>query len=101
MLGMDHEEADLILSCIMKKLEQERERQGLSLKEFGALRRRTHDRSEGRERAAVAKRVDLPADGRCLGPAARGCAERYPCEKAAAEVTARKGTLSGGYPQLF
>ena len=44
---MDHEEADRILSCVMKKLEQERERQGLSLKEFGAL--------SGVERTTVAK----------------------------------------------
>jgi putative transcriptional regulator len=47
MLGMDYEEADRILSCVMKKLERERERQGLSLKQFGAL--------SGVERTTISK----------------------------------------------
>jgi transcriptional regulator with XRE-family HTH domain len=34
---MDYKEADRILTCVMERLEQERERQGLSLKQFGAL----------------------------------------------------------------
>jgi transcriptional regulator with XRE-family HTH domain len=34
---MDYKEADRILTHVMDMLRQERERQGLSLKEFGAL----------------------------------------------------------------
>ena len=44
---MDYEEADRILACTMEKLRQERERRGLSLKEFGAL--------SGVERTTIAK----------------------------------------------
>jgi transcriptional regulator with XRE-family HTH domain len=34
---MDYKEADRILSCTIEKLREERERQGLSLKQLGAL----------------------------------------------------------------
>ena len=44
---MDYKEADRILSCLMEVLRQERERQGLSLKQFGAL--------SGVERTSIAK----------------------------------------------
>lgn len=44
---MDYEEADRILSYAMDLLRHERERQGLSLKQFGAL--------SGVERTTVAK----------------------------------------------
>ena len=44
---MDYKEADRILSCVMDVLRQERERQGLSLKQFGAL--------SGVERTSIAK----------------------------------------------
>ena len=44
---MDYKEADRILSCVMDALRQERERQGLSLKQFGAL--------SGVERTSIAK----------------------------------------------
>jgi putative transcriptional regulator len=34
---MDYKEADRILLCVMATLEEERERQGLSLKKLGAI----------------------------------------------------------------
>jgi putative transcriptional regulator len=36
LLGMDYKEADRILSCVMEKLQDERERQGISLKKLSA-----------------------------------------------------------------
>jgi transcriptional regulator with XRE-family HTH domain len=44
---MDYEEADRILSCVMDVLRQERERRGLSLKQFGVM--------SGVERTSIAK----------------------------------------------
>jgi predicted transcriptional regulator len=35
--GMDYKEADRILSCVMVKLEKERERQDISLRKLGAM----------------------------------------------------------------
>ena len=37
MFRINYEKADLILYCTIEKLRQERERRGLSLKQFGAL----------------------------------------------------------------
>ena len=34
---MDYEEAERILACVMERLEQERNRQGLSLQRLGAI----------------------------------------------------------------
>jgi DNA-binding XRE family transcriptional regulator len=37
LFGMNYKEADRILSCVMESLQEERERQGLSLKKLGAI----------------------------------------------------------------
>jgi len=37
MLGMDYGEADEILTCVMDRLQRERERRGLSLQKLGAI----------------------------------------------------------------
>jgi putative transcriptional regulator len=34
---MDYKEADIILSCVVEKLQEERERQDISLKKLGAM----------------------------------------------------------------
>jgi len=37
MLGMDYDEADEILTCVMDRLQRERKRRGISLQKLGAL----------------------------------------------------------------
>jgi transcriptional regulator with XRE-family HTH domain len=37
LLGMDYGEADEILSCVMDRLQRERERKGISLQKLGAM----------------------------------------------------------------
>lgn len=37
MLGMNYDEAEEILTCVMDRLQRERERRGLSLQKLGAI----------------------------------------------------------------
>ena len=47
LFGMDYKESDRILANVMKRLEKERKRQGLSLRKFGTL--------SGVERTTISK----------------------------------------------